>query len=96
VVTNIIEHGYAGMPVGPITVRFRREPSRVVVTVDDLARPFDPALVPHVDTAAPIERRQSGGLGWHLVHQVMDEVHHEPRTPKGNRLTLVKRLLTTH
>jgi serine/threonine-protein kinase RsbW len=96
VVTNVIEHGYAGMPPGPITVRFRREPSRVIVTVDDLARPFDPALAPRPDVAAPIEQRRSGGLGWHLVHQVMDEVRHEPRTPQGNRLTLVKRLHSTH
>jgi serine/threonine-protein kinase RsbW len=96
VVTNIIEHGYAGMPPGPIAVRFRREPTQVVVTVDDVGRPFDPALVPHADTTSPIEQRRSGGLGWHLVQQVMDEVRHEPRIPNGNRLTLVKRLLTTH
>ncbi|HEV7993250.1 MAG TPA: ATP-binding protein [Gemmatimonadaceae bacterium] len=96
VVTNVIEHGYAGMPTGPVTVRFQCEPARVIVTVDDLARPFDPALVPRPDTAAPIEQRRSGGLGWHLVHQIMDEVRHEPRTPMGNRLTLVKRLHSTH
>ena len=96
VVTNVIEHGYRGMPTGPITVRFHHEPSQVVVTVDDLARPFDPSLVPQVDTTAPLEQRRSGGLGWHLVKQVMDEVRHEPRTPHGNRLTLVKRIRTTH
>ena len=60
VVTNVIEHGYEGMPAGPITVRFRREPSRVVITVEDLARPFDPALVPHADTVVPIEQRRTG------------------------------------
>jgi len=96
VVTNVIDHGYAGMTPGPVTVRFRREPSQVVVTVDDLARPFDPALAPHVDPSAPIEQRRIGGLGWHLVHQVMDEVRHEPRSPLGNRLTLVKRVPSTH
>ncbi|MEO8561504.1 MAG: ATP-binding protein [bacterium] len=96
VVTNVIEHGYKGMPAGPITLRFHREPAQVVVTVEDLARPFDPALVPRADTAVPIEQRPTGGLGWHLVNQVMDEVRHEPRIPHGNRLTLVKRILTTH
>jgi serine/threonine-protein kinase RsbW len=67
-----------------------------VITVEDRARPFDPALAPRADPSAPIEQRRIGGLGWHLVHQVMDEVRYEPRTPQGNRVTLVKRILPTH
>jgi serine/threonine-protein kinase RsbW len=96
VVMNVIVHGYGAGPAGPLTVRFRREPERVVLVVEDLAQPFDPALVPRADPTAPLEERRIGGLGWHLVNQVMDEVHHERLTPAGNRLTLVKRLLPTH
>jgi serine/threonine-protein kinase RsbW len=96
VVMNVIVHGYGAGPSGPVTVRFRREPERVLVIVEDLARPFDPALVPRADPTAPLEQRQIGGLGWHLVNQVMDEVRHEPRHPLGNRLTLVKRIHSTH
>ena len=93
VVTNVIEHGYAGGAVpGPIAVRFRRDPRQVVVTVDDLAPPFDPASVRPADPSAPLEARRIGGLGWHFVTRVMDEVRHELRHPRGNRLTLVKRL----
>jgi anti-sigma regulatory factor (Ser/Thr protein kinase) len=90
VVTNVIEHGYAGAG-GPITIGVRREPRRVVV-VEDRAPPFDPATVPAVDPATPLERRPIGGLGWHLATRVMDEVRHELVHPRGNRLTLVKRL----
>jgi anti-sigma regulatory factor (Ser/Thr protein kinase) len=96
VVTNVIDHGYAGAPAGPVRVQVRREPAQVVITIEDLARPFDPALAPRVDPLAPIEERRVGGLGWHLVRQVMDEVRHEPRTPHGNRVTLVKRIPSTH
>ena len=93
VVTNVIEHGYAGGAVpGPVTVRFRRDPGQVVVTVEDLAPPFDPSAIRPVDPAAPLEARRIGGLGWHIVTRVMDEVRHELRHPRGNRLTLVKRL----
>ena len=93
VVTNVIEHGYAGEdPPGPVAVRFRRDPGQVVVTVDDLARPFDPATIRPADPTAPLEARRIGGLGWHFVTRVMDEVRHEHRHPRGNRLTLVKRL----
>ena len=97
VVTNVIEHGYAGADVpGPIAVRFRREPQQVVITIDDLAPPFDPASIRPADPTAPLEARRIGGLGWHFVTRVMDEVRHEPRHPRGNRLTLVKRLHATH
>jgi len=96
VVTNVIDHGYVGTSPGPVTVRFRREPAQVIVTVEDLARPFDPTHAPRAIPSAPIEERRIGGLGWHLVSQVMDEVRHEPRSPHGNRLTLVKRIPSTH
>jgi len=96
VVTNVIDHGYVGMSPGPVTVRFRREPAQVIVTVEDLARTFDPIDAPRPVVSAPIDERRIGGLGWHLVSQVMDEVRHEPRSPHGNRLTLVKRIPSTH
>ena len=93
VVMNVIEHGYAGQEApGPVAVRFRRDPGQVVVTVDDLAPPFDPATIRPIDPTAPLEARRIGGLGWHIVTRVMDEVRHEHRHPRGNRLTLVKRV----
>jgi serine/threonine-protein kinase RsbW len=94
-VTNVIEHGYAGVPTpGPISLRFHRDPRQIVVTIDDLAAPFDPATIRPADASAPLEERRIGGLGWHFVTRVMDEVRHEHRHPRGNRLTLVKRLAT--
>jgi serine/threonine-protein kinase RsbW len=95
VVTNVIDHGYAGMPTGPVTVRVHHDADRVVVTIDDLARSFDPSSVARPDVDAPIEQRAIGGLGWHFVRQVMDEVHHTQGSTHGNRVTLVKRLSTT-
>jgi anti-sigma regulatory factor (Ser/Thr protein kinase) len=92
-VTNVMQHGYAGAETpGPIRLRFRRDAHRVVVTIDDLASPFDPATIRRADPSAPLEARRIGGLGWHFVTRVMDEVRHEQRHPRGNRLTLVKRL----
>ncbi|MFL5620667.1 MAG: ATP-binding protein [Gemmatimonadaceae bacterium] len=95
VVTNVIDHGYAGLPTGPVTVRFHSDPRQIVVTIEDLARPFDPSRVAGPDVGAPIEQRAIGGLGWHLVHHLMDEVRHTHGGTHGNRVTLVKRLSTT-
>jgi anti-sigma regulatory factor (Ser/Thr protein kinase) len=91
-VMNVIEHGYVGMTPGPITLRFRRDPHEVVVTVEDDAPYFDPSTIRPTDPDAPLDRRSVGGLGWHFVTQLMDQTRHERRHPHGNRLTLVKRL----
>lgn len=90
--TNVIEHGYAGMLPGPLALRMEHDDHRVVVTVEDEAAPFDPRAVAAPQLAAPWDERQLGGLGWHLVNTLMDEVCHE-LLAVGNRLTLVKRLV---
>ena len=90
VVMNLVEHGYAGRAPGPVALTVDAGPERVVVIVEDRGRPFDPAAAPPPDLEAACEDRRIGGLGWHLVHQLMDEVRYES-TDGRNRLTLVKR-----
>lgn len=89
--TNIMEHGYGGKG-GPVAVAVEADAQRVRVVLRDEAIAFDPVDAPAADLDAALEAREPGGLGWHLVRQVMDEVHHQPIAPRGNVLTLVKRL----
>ena len=94
VFTNILTHGYGGRP-GPVTVAVAATPQAVTVTLADAAPDFDPARLAVPDTAADWQARPIGGLGWHLVRQVMDEVHRAPgaHSPhSGNVYTLVRRL----
>ena len=89
--SNVIAHGYRGA-AGTIRLAVAVADGRAVVTVTDEAPPFDPALVPPPDLDAPWAERRSGGLGWHLIRSVVDEVRHRPAGARGNVLTLVKRL----
>ena len=89
--TNIMEHGYGGRG-GPVSIAFEIDARRVQVVMLDEAAPFDPADAPPADLDAALEDRLPGGLGWHLVHQVMDEVRHQALLKPGNVLTLIKRL----
>ena len=89
--TNIMEHGYAGEG-GPVEVAIDADPGRVRIVLRDEAAAFDPLDAPAPDLDSALEDREPGGLGWHLVRQVMDEVRHQPVAPRGNMLTLVKRL----
>ena len=90
VFTNILEHGYRGN--GPVTVAVDGGPRCIRVRVCDEAPVFDPADAPAPDMASPLEERDPGGLGWHLVQQLMDEVEHKPAPVRGNVFTLVKQL----
>ena len=90
--TNVIRHGYRGVAPGPVAVGIARDASRVVVTIEDRGRRFDPAAVPPPPLDAPAEDRPLGGVGWHLIRQVMDEVHHAHDARTGNRLTLIKHI----
>lgn len=89
--TNIMEHGYGG-DGGPVAVAIDAGAHGVRVVIRDEAPAFDPLHAPAPDLDAALEEREPGGLGWHLVRQVMDTVEHEPATPRGNVLTLTKRL----
>ena len=90
---NVMTHGYANEPPGPITLALHWEQaSRLTIEIIDRARVFDPATVlpPVLDTSW--EERPIGGLGWHLVRRMVDEVHYRPEPERGNHLTLVKQI----
>ena len=59
--------------------------------ISDSGTPFDPTAKGEVDTTLPAEERPIGGLGIHLVRQIMDSVNYE-RTDGKNVLTLKKKL----
>ncbi len=90
--TNVIQYGYAGREPGPLLLRLERGPGAVTITIEDRGAPFDPASLEPLPLDASWQERSSGGLGWHLARQVMDEVRHEPLPGGGNRATLIVRL----
>lgn len=89
--TNIVRHGYAGAP-GPLTLRLDVTPTTASLTLIDEAPTFSPSAAPPPPLTGPLEDRPIGGLGWHLIHRLMDEVRHTGGPGRGNCLTLVKHL----
>lgn len=88
VVTNVINHGYAGSGEHRFTVELRAAgPDRVSAVVTDDAPAFDPLAQGPVDVAQPLEDRAIGGLGVHLVRKLMDAARYERRDGR-NILTL--------
>jgi anti-anti-sigma factor len=61
------------------------------VTITDDGPPFDPLAYADPDTELSVEEREIGGLGIHLVRQMMDEVSYRYEGDR-NIVVLVKRL----
>jgi anti-sigma regulatory factor (Ser/Thr protein kinase) len=78
-VSNVLQHGYGGLP-RPVNLSMETtQPGRVRAVVTDRAPPFNPLSRPEVDTGQPLEERPIGGLGVHLVKKLMDAIHYERR-----------------
>ena len=90
-VYNPIVYGFAKRGEGAGELRVELERDRVRVTITDDGPPFDPLAFASPDTALPVETREIGGLGIHLVLTMMDEVTYERRGDR-NVVVLVKRL----
>lgn len=91
VFVNIFRHGY-GSDSGRVDIRVSHAPARVTVAIADVAPAFDPAVVPEPELDAGSIDRRVGGLGWHLVRSVMDEVGWAPGKEGGNVYLLVKHI----
>ena len=90
-VTNVILYGYDD-PVGQeVIIRIDAQPAQITALVEDGGREFDPLAMPAPDLNAPLHQRELGGLGVHLVRNLMDEVTYR-RDGGKNLLTVRKRI----
>ena len=95
-VTNVMLYAYPGQH-GSVLVEFTKmidpqtSEARAVFTITDSGIPFDPTQKPDADISLSAEEREIGGLGIHLVRQIMSDVKYERREEK-NILTLIKNL----
>jgi len=88
---NTISYGFAGRPGGEVTIEVELRTDRLSLTLTDDGKPFDPFGMAAPDTALPVEARQVGGFGIHLVRRMMDEVSYHRRADR-NVVTLAKLL----
>ena len=91
-VANVILHGFANSSPGhEIIVRLYLEPGFVTVAVEDGGEAFNPLDVPEPDLTSPIEQRPIGGLGIHLMRNIMDQLEYHRRDGR-NCLIMRKRV----
>jgi anti-sigma regulatory factor (Ser/Thr protein kinase) len=92
---NVINHGYERRDDGHIWMNFwaldRDGRPGLRIVIEDRARQVDPATI----KSRNLDDIRPGGLGVHIIREIMDHVHYEQREDGGMRLTMSKRL-TSH
>jgi anti-anti-sigma factor len=88
--TNVIQHAYDPDSPGDLTLTWRCDSNKFIVTLRDYGRQFDPGSIPEPDISSPLEERQVGGLGLYMITRLMDEVRFDFNPQGGNMLTMVK------
>jgi len=90
--SNIIRHGYERAFDKPIWLGLSPiKPSSdsiggIVITIEDEAKQVEPCNMKGRD----LEDIKPGGLGVHIIQEVMDKVSYEKRSPIGMRLVMTK------
>ncbi|HXR36138.1 MAG TPA: ATP-binding protein [Candidatus Binataceae bacterium] len=85
--TNVVRHGGCEGMAEAARVRFEMLADGVGIEFADRGAPFDPLAAPTPDLEAPLENRRPGGLGIHLVRQIMRDLRYD-RADGWNRLTM--------
>jgi len=88
ILTNIIKYGFDEEGVHPIHITFRRVEEQIEMEFEDRGREFNPLEIGDPDLDSPIEDRQLGGLGIHLVKKMVDEAKYRR---EGDRNILLLR-----
>ena len=90
-VVNVMQYAYPAGTYGTVTIEalFNKEQLRFIIS--DAGTPFDPTTKEDVDVSLEVVDREIGGLGIHLIRQIMDDISYEYKDGK-NVLTLHKNI----
>lgn len=90
-VVNVMNYAYPEGVKGAVSVDAKISDKGLMFVISDNGTPFDPTAKAEVDTTLSAEERGIGGLGIHLIRQIMDSINYE-YVDGRNVLSLLKKL----
>jgi anti-sigma regulatory factor (Ser/Thr protein kinase) len=92
IASNVIKYGWPDGGNHELRVRIAGQQDRIEVEIVDDGREFDPRQAPAPEPQ-PAGRRRLGGLGIHMVKQLVDRVEYE-RVDGRNRTVVTKQYIS--
>ena len=90
-VVNVMNYAYPKGVKGMVNIDATISSKGLKFVINDNGTPFDPTAKAEVDTTLSAEERNIGGLGIHLIRQIMDSINYEYIDGR-NVLTLLKKI----
>ncbi|MCP4628332.1 MAG: ATP-binding protein [bacterium] len=87
--TNIISYGFEDESEHQIKFSLVKDKETLVVQVEDDGKPFNPLDVASPEVSADLDEVNIGGMGIHLVKELMDDIVYQ-RVEGKNKLVLKK------
>jgi len=91
IICNVISYAYDDENEHEINISVWLEDGELTAEVKDDGRPFNPLEIPEPDIGLPLDERPIGGLGMHLVRNLMDRLEYS-RLGDKNILVVKKRM----
>lgn len=88
---NVIMYAYPKGVQGEVTLSTNIKGEDILMEIKDKGAPFDPLQQQETNLDVPLEERQIGGLGIHLIKEIMDGVEYA-RADGKNVLKMRKKL----
>ena len=91
--TNVIEHANAFDDRKSLTVQIKHKIGEFIIEITDRGNAeFDPNNVEKVDLKEFVHQRKTGGLGIHLIKNLMDDVEYFIGNGNQNRVKMIKHI----
>lgn len=90
-VVNVMSYAYPEGTKGTVNIETIADNTQITFIISDSGKFFDPTAKEEVDTTLSAEERPIGGLGIHLIRQIMNHVVYERKDDK-NILKLTKNI----
>ena len=94
IITNIISYGYTDGKEHIIDLTLLADDKNLTVKIEDDALAFNPLEQAEPDINKPLEDKQIGGLGIHLIRKLLDELEYN-RIDGKNVFFMKKKLILT-
>ncbi len=90
-IANVIMYAYPEGKNGPVEISLEVKEGLLQTHIIDAGTPFNPLQQPEAKLSSSIEERPIGGLGIHLIKEIMDQVEYQYKDGK-NMLTMTKKI----
>lgn len=90
-IANVIMYAYPEGQKGTVEIALEMKEGHLQTCVSDAGTPFNPLQQPDAKLSSSIEERPIGGLGIHLIKEIMDEVVYQYKDGK-NILTMIRKI----